>query len=422
MTSNPVEPAAMGESEEASHERVSYWDIVWGELRKKRIAVAGLWCILALFVLAVYAPLLSLNQPLLWNTGDGWSSPFWSALFNRLLFENAVDVFFNLLFVLSPAYALAYFIAIRRSRGSGLEARARIVGWLAVFQALAFLATAPEHVGSIENPLHRSKSVLSYRTEAERLLADGRAVSAVFPLRRYGYRETSPGESVRPPSREHWLGTDTEGRDVLARMIYGTRISLTIGVVAVGIYVAIGVVLGALAGFFGGWVDGVISRFIEVMICFPSFFLILTLAALIQERSIFHVMIIIGVTSWTGVARLVRAEFLKHKGLDYTQAAIALGIPRRRIIFGHILPNAIAPVLVSATFGVASAILIESSLSFLGIGDVTAASWGETLNTGRIEGKIWLIVAPGMAIFFVVTVFNLVGEGLRDALDPKLRS
>jgi peptide/nickel transport system permease protein len=122
------------------------------------------------------------------------------------------------------------------------------------------------------------------------------------------------------------------------------------------------------------------------------------------------------------VARLVRAEFLKHKELEYAQAAIALGIPTRRIIFRHILPNAIAPVLVTATFGIAAAILIESSLSFLGVGDLSVASWGETLNTGRVEGKPWLIIAPGVAIFFVVTVFNLVGEGLRDALDPKLRS
>jgi peptide/nickel transport system permease protein len=209
---------------------------------------------------------------------------------------------------------------------------------------------------------------------------------------------------------------------VFARMLYGIRISLTIGVVAVGIYVAIGIVLGALAGYFGGWVDIAVSRLIEVMICFPTFFLILTLAALIQERSIFHVMVIIGVTSWTGVARLVRAEFLKHKNLDYTQAARALGIPTWRVLFIHILPNAIAPVLVSATFGIAAAILVESSLSFLGIGDLTVPSWGETLNAGRVEGKLWLILAPGLAIFFVVTVFNLVGEGLRDALDPKLRT
>ena len=133
-------------------------------------------------------------------------------------------------------------------------------------------------------------------------------------------------------------------------------------------------------------------------------------------------MFIIGVTSWTGVARLVRAEFLKHKSLEYTQAARALGIPTWRVLFVHILPNAIAPVLVSATFGIAGAILVESSLSFLGIGDLSVPSWGETLNAGRVEGKLWLILSPGLAIFLVVTVFNLVGEGLRDALDPKLRS
>jgi peptide/nickel transport system permease protein len=256
----------------------------------------------------------------------------------------------------------------------------------------------------------------------EELAGTGAPHRALFPLRRYSYRETDPSESLAPPSGKHWFGTDTEGRDVFARMLFGTRISLTIGVVAVALYVAIGVVLGALAGYYGRWVDTLISRAIEVMICFPTFFLILTLAALIQDRSIFHVMFIIGITSWTGVARLVRAEFLKHKNLEYAQAARALGLPTHRIIFRHILPNAIAPVLVSATFGVASAILVESSLSFLGLGDLSVASWGETLNTGRVQGKLWLILVPGFAIFFVVTVFNLVGEALRDALDPKLRA
>jgi peptide/nickel transport system permease protein len=208
---------------------------------------------------------------------------------------------------------------------------------------------------------------------------------------------------------------------VFCRMWYGTRISLTIGVVAVFIYVSIGIVLGSLAGYFGGWVDTLISRLIEVMITFPTFFLILTLAALIEHRSIFHVMLIIGLTNWTAVARLVRAEFLRQKNLDYVQAALAMGLQRRRIIFLHVLPNAIAPALVSATFGIASAILIESSLSFLGVGDISVASWGETLNAGRVQQKLWLVLAPGAAIFFVVTVFNLVGEGVRDALDPKLR-
>ena len=398
-------------------ERSSYWAMVWAELSKNPIAMAGLVAIAFLFVIAVYAPLISLNQPFVWDAGAGRTYPFFASLFNRLLFENAVDVFFNLLMVLSPVYAGAYALLRRRGRPAG-----RVVQLLCAVQVTLFLVSAPERIFGAENPLHRSAPVVNYHTEAEHLRAEGKHVTAVFPLYHYGYRETDPENGVKPPSREHWLGTDTEGRDVLARMLYGTRISMTIGVVAVFIYVSIGVVLGALAGYFGGLVDNVVSRMIEVMICFPSFFLILTLAALIQERSIFHVMFIIGITSWTGVARLIRAEFLKHKSLEYVQAARALGIPPARIIFSHILPNALSPVLVSATFGVASAILIESSLSFLGIGDLTVASWGETLNTGRLEGKLWLILAPGIAIFFVVTVFNLVGEGLRDALDPKLRS
>jgi peptide/nickel transport system permease protein len=203
-------------------------------------------------------------------------------------------------------------------------------------------------------------------------------------------------------------------------LVYGTRISLTIGVVAVSLYVALGILIGACAGYFGGRTDLVISRLIEVMICIPSFFLVLTIAALVQERSIFHVMGIIGITSWPSVARLVRAEFLKHRNLDYVQAAVALGYSRFRIMFRHILPNALAPVLVSATFGVASAVLTESSLAFLGVGDTSVSSWGQLLNAGRTEGKLWLVLAPGCAIFLLVSNFNLVGEGLRDALDPKL--
>ncbi len=344
MTETRAEPR---EAESPTTARVSYADIVWGALRKNRTAVAGLWCIAGLIFLAVYAPLLSLDQPLFWSAGHGWSMPLFAALFNRLLFENAIDLFFNLLLVLSPLYAAIYLLVARRG---GAAAR-KVARTLAVFHLVAFAAVAPARPMGQSNPLHRSKAIVGYRAQAAELAAAGTPPTAVFPLHRYGYRETDPKKSVEPPSREHWLGTDTEGRDVLARMLYGTRISLTIGVVAVGIYVSIGVALGALAGYFGGWVDGVISRLIEVMICFPSFFLILTLAALIEERSIFHVMIIIGVTSWTGVARLIRAEFLKHKGLEYAEAALALGIPRRRIIFRHILPNAIAPVLVSAAGG-----------------------------------------------------------------------
>jgi peptide/nickel transport system permease protein len=403
-------------------ERIGGFALALRELEKNRVAVWGLRAIALLVALAVTAPALSSNQPFVWRDATGWSWPWIRSLFDRLVFENAVDVFFNLLLVLSAPFTLAYFVAKRRLGKRFRRLRGRLFAGFALIHLASFLAVAPKHFGPVDNPLSYSRGVVNYRAEAEVLAATGKPPFAVFPLRPFAYRETDPTRSILAPSAKHWFGTDTEGRDVFARMLYGTRISLTIGVVAVAIYVAIGIVLGALAGYFGGWVDIAVSRLIEVMICFPTFFLILTLAALIEDRSIFHVMVIIGVTSWTGVARLVRAEFLKHKSLEYTQAARALGIPTWRVLFVHILPNAIAPVLVSATFGIAAAILVESSLSFLGIGDLTVPSWGETLNAGRIQGKLWLILAPGFAIFFVVTVFNLVGEGLRDALDPKLRT
>jgi peptide/nickel transport system permease protein len=401
--------------------RIGYFTLVLRELKKNRIAVFGVYAVLGLVVVAVYAPVLCSNQPFLYRDARGWSSPWLGSLFDRLVFESSVDIFFNLLLVLSLPAAVGYAVARRRFGVRFPHVRRRLVtGFLLTFVILFTLIT-PERLGPFENPFHHSKSVMNYRSLVETATGEARPSVAVFPPSRFSYRETDPGRSLLRPSLLHPFGTDTAGRDVLARMLYGTRISLTIGVVAVALYVLIGIVIGALAGYFGGWVDSLLSRLIEVMICFPTFFLILTLAALVRERSIFHVMVIIGVTSWTGVARLVRAEFLKHKGLEYVQAARALGIPVRRIIFAHILPNASAPVLVSATFGIASAILVESSLAFLGIGDLTVPSWGETLNSGRLEGRLWLILAPGFAIFFVVTVFNLVGEGLRDALDPKLR-
>jgi len=342
-------------------------------------------------------------------------------LFNRLRFDNSVDIFFNLALALAPAYALAIAFGARQAGGVMLALWGRLGLRLLAFHFALFLIVAPSSHFGMPNPLYYTRQVVRYSALERELAARGEPVAAVFPLRPFDYRGANPEHNVWPPSRTHWFGADTEGRDVFARMLYGTRVSLTIGVVAVSIYVFIGIVLGALAGYFGGWMDIWISRLIEVMICFPTFFLILTLAAFVEERSIFHVMVIIGVTGWTGVARLVRAEFLKQTKLEYAQAALALGIPKSRIIFRHLLPNALAPVLVAATFGVASAILVESSLSFLGLGDVSAPSWGDILNTGRLERKPWLILFPGFAIFFVVSVFNLVGEGLRDALDPKLR-
>lgn len=226
-----------------------------------------------------------------------------------------------------------------------------------------------------------------------------------------------------PPDEYHYLGTDEQGRDVLSRMIYGSRISLSVGFVAVGIYTLIGIIVGALAGYFGGRLDMWLSRLIEVVICFPTFFLILTILAIFGP-SIYNIMIIIGLTGWTGIARLSRGEFLKLRDQDFVTACRSQGMKTRRIIFRHILPNALAPVLVSATFGIAAAILIESSLSFLGFGvQPPTPSWGDLLSQSRAFMDIawWLTIFPGAAIFVTITSFNLVGEGLRDAIDPKLR-
>lgn len=232
-----------------------------------------------------------------------------------------------------------------------------------------------------------------------------------------------------PRAGIYLLGTDELGRDVFARMLQGSFVSLSIGFVAVGISTFIGILLGGLAGFYGGVrlgfisVDTLIMRFTDVMLCFPTFFLILTVVALLPP-SIYNIMIVIGVTSWMGTARFVRAEFLTLREQDFVVAAKALGLPERRIIFLHMVPNAIAPVLVSATISVATAILTESALSFLGFGvQPPFATWGNILSDGKgfIFDAPWLFFIPGLAILIVVLAFNLVGEGMREALNPKLR-
>lgn len=225
------------------------------------------------------------------------------------------------------------------------------------------------------------------------------------------------------PSKSHLCGTDQLGRDVLSRMIWGARISLKVGFVATGIAILIGAILGAIAGYYGKWIDAVIMRFVDIMLCFPTFFLILAVIALL-EPSIWNIMIIIGLTGWMGVTRLVRADFTSLKERDFVRAARAIGAGDLRIIFIHILPNAMASVLVAATLGVAGAILTESALSFLGIGvQPPTPSWGNILTAGKdnIDIAWWLSLYPGLAILITVLGYNLLGEGIRDSLDPRLR-
>jgi peptide/nickel transport system permease protein len=240
---------------------------------------------------------------------------------------------------------------------------------------------------------------------------------------RYNPEEIHKGKVLSPPDKEHLFGTDKLGRDVYSRMVWGSRISLKVGFVAVGISLIIGTFFGAIAGYYGGSIDAIIMRFVDVMLCFPSFFLILAVIAIL-EPSIWNIMIVIGITGWMGVARLVRAEFLTLKERDFVVAARAQGMGDFRIIFGHILPNAMGPILVAATLGVAGAILTESALSFLGIGvQPPTPSWGNILTEGKdtIEVAWWLSLYPGLAILITVLGYNLLGEGIRDAMDPRLR-
>lgn len=226
------------------------------------------------------------------------------------------------------------------------------------------------------------------------------------------------------PSIEYWMGTDGLGRDVLSRMLYGGRISLLVGLVAVGISTLIGIILGALAGYYRGWVDTVIMRLVDIMLSIPSFFLILAVIAFLTP-SIINIMIVIGLTSWMGVTRLVRAEFLSLSEREFVLASRTLGAKDARLIFTHLLPNSLTPIIVSAVLGVAGAVLMESGLSFLGLGvQAPQASWGNILTDGKeyIQFAWWLSLFPGLAILITVLGYNLLGEGLRDALDPRSTS
>lgn len=227
---------------------------------------------------------------------------------------------------------------------------------------------------------------------------------------------------LRPPSVAHWLGTDEYGRDVLSRMMYGGRVSLSVGMAAVGIATGLGLLLGALAGYFGGAVDQLIMRSVDIFLCIPTLFLILMIIVFVGP-SLLNIMVVIGLTGWPELARLVRAEFLTLKQREYILAIRGLGAGHFRIIFRHLLPNALAPVFVSATFGVAGAILLESGLSFLGLGvQPPDPSWGNILSAGKdyLATAWWMTFAPGLAILITVLAYNLVGDGLRDSLDPRL--
>ncbi len=248
------------------------------------------------------------------------------------------------------------------------------------------------------------------------------AILAPF-LTRYDPTSTDSRSVLTAPSREHIFGTDRLGRDIFSRIVYGARVSLAIGFIAVGIASLIGVLIGAIAGYYGGSIDYMLMRFVDIMLCFPAIFLILAVISLL-EPSITNIMVIIGATGWMGIARLVRAQVLTLKERDFVAAAKVMGAKDSRIILKHLIPNAIGPVLVSATLGVGGAILMESALSFLGIGvQPPTPSWGNILMEGRSTLGVawWLTVFPGLFILFTVLSYNILGEALRDKFEPRLK-
>ncbi len=343
-----------------------------------RAASLGLF---ALFLVAICAPLIASSEPLLVHDGTSWASPWLVSLFDANVHESGLDRAFNALFVTgTPALLLARKRGARRVVSGALVAL--FVAWAVLFPT--------------EHPRAQHASAGAIRT-----------------IVAHGPHEVDLASARSGISRDHPLGTDSAGRDVLARMVWGARPSLTVGVLSVAIYMLFGTLIGALAGWYGGKLDLVVQRAIEVMMAMPSLFLVLAASAFIEHRSFVHVLILIAAVGWTTPARLVRAELLRLKNLDFVLAARAAGERERTILWREIMPNAIGPLWVTATFGVGSAILVESTLSFLGLGDPTLPSWGQILSAGRATREWALIVAPGLAIFVTVGLINVLGEALR---------
>ncbi len=384
----------------------SPWQALWITFRKDCIALAGVSGIVFLFLVAVYAPLLANGKPLLFFSGGKISFPMLYYVFAPDSTEIIVAKVFNYLMVLLPPVLLMYILLFRRHpRGFRVAAL-----FLAAVLLVPFLTMGTK--------LDRTDW---------RELASEKGNSAVFAPIRYGPNETA-GSSYLRPSAEHILGTDHIGRDVLSRMIYGTRVSLAVGVFATSIAIVLGIIIGMAAGYFRGRTDLVIMRIVEIVICFPTFLLLLILMAILMDsgftQSILLIIAVIGFTGWTGLSRIVRGEVLKQRALPYILSCECLGVPVWRIMFFHLLPNVLGPILVAYTFGIAGAIIAESGLSFLGFGvQAPTASWGGLLRQAFKNPFLhWhLTLWPGLALLVAVLSFNFAGEGLRRTLDPRSR-
>ncbi|MBA3847399.1 MAG: ABC transporter permease [Planctomycetes bacterium] len=388
-------------------------------LRMTEVRV-GLAIMLTFAIVAIYAPFIVGEVAIAWRGDDGWSLPILADLFNKRSYSKPHDLLFNIIALALPAL-IVLWLALRR--WSAMRRLLLCFGLILAAWAGCWIPLIPTGNGMqavwTERPFAAETSV----DHRERGSA---APAAIFPIVPHRFDSTYIGVVLKSPSAinpatgaHFWLGTDTNGKDVLAQMVFGARISLTVGIFATTLSMLIGILIGAASGYFGGWVDIVLQRIVEVMLCFPTFILILVVVAML-ERNIFIIMTVIGLTGWAGTARLVRGEFLAQSVRDYVLAAEALGLPRWRIMFRHILPNALTPLIISATFGIAGAVASESGLAFVGLGDVNSASWGILMDEGRKNIAYgWLIWAPGIAVFAMITALNLIGNGLREALDPK---
>ncbi|MCG5493225.1 MULTISPECIES: ABC transporter permease [Ectothiorhodospira] len=381
-------------------QRRSYAAQVVREVLLRWGARIGLTWILLLVMVAVFAPFLATSHPLLAMGEGGLMAPVLTHL-------TAADV--TLLAVFFTAVAVWF---LRRPFWHKLLA---VLAVLVISGSLSHFTVSPPELVIYEQ--HREAEAAG---QYDWVLWAPVPYSPKDYLRDFG--DTGLESPLADEIRRHWLGTEENGADVLSRMIHASRIALGIGFIATGIALGIGIIVGGLMGYFSGIVDIIGMRIVEIFEAIPTLFLLLTFVAFFG-RSLYMMMIIIGITSWSGYARYVRAEFLKLREQDYVQAAVACGLPLRSVLFRHMLPNGVAPILVAASFGVASAILAEATLSFLGLGLVDDPSWGQMLNQAVQSSSFnwWMAAFPGGAIFLTVFAYNLVGESLRDALDPYLK-
>jgi peptide/nickel transport system permease protein len=358
----------------------------------------GIVWIVVLLLCAVFAPFFCNTHPLLMKANGRWSSPLLQHL-------APADVILQVAF-----WAAIVLVFLRR-----VSVPRRVLAWgacLVLAIIVCPMVIRPPRIVVYE----------TYRNEQRTGIIE-RAIHAPVPYSPDDHQRDKEDVRLQPPSREHWAGTTSDSADLLSNLLHASRIALSIGFISTGIAVVIGIIVGGLMGYYGGAIDLIGMRLVEVFDAIPTLLLLLIFVAVFTPN-LYIMMAIIGLTSWVGYAYFIRAEFLSLRDRDFVQAARAAGLPVSRILFRHMLPNGVTPLIVSASFGVASAILYESTLSFLGIGLVSEASWGNLLEQALGEGGTfywWIALYPGLAIFLTVFAYNLIGESLRDALDPKTR-